>query len=80
MNVQENTHLHSDDWQRTVYINTLDVGTVDFDIPDARKQALIEEGIAGAERYFTWFENPGEAPVNRIASIVKRPVPSGTFG
>jgi NTE family protein len=77
MNVQENTHLHSDDWQRTVYINTLDVGTVDFDITDARKQALIVEGIAGAERYFTWFENPAEAPVNRMETFVKRPVPSG---
>jgi len=40
--------------------------------------ALIEEGITGAERYFTWFENPDETPVNRIESIVKRPVPSGT--
>jgi NTE family protein len=66
MNTQENLHLHSDDWQRTVYINTLDVGTVDFDIPDSKKRALIEEGIAGAERYLAWFENPAEAPVNRI--------------
>ena len=66
MNVQETIHLHSDDWQRTVYINTLDVGTVDFDISDSKKQALIEEGIIGAERYFAWFENPAEAPVNRI--------------
>lgn len=66
LNVQENMHLHSDDWQRTVYINTLDVGTVDFDFPDSKKQALIEEGIGGAERYFSWFENPAEAPVNRI--------------
>jgi NTE family protein len=66
MKVQENMHLHSDDWQRTVYINTLDIGTVDFDISDSRKQALIEQGIAGAERYFEWFEDPLEAPVNRI--------------
>ncbi|WP_027716705.1 patatin-like phospholipase family protein [Desulfuromonas sp. TF] len=66
MNTQENMHLHSDDWQRTVYINTLDVGTVDFDISDSQKQALIEEGITGAERYFAWFEDSAEAPVNRI--------------
>jgi NTE family protein len=66
MNTQENIHLHSDDWQRTVYINTLDVGTIDFDIPDAKKQALIEEGIIGAERYFSWFEDPAEAPVNMV--------------
>lgn len=66
MNTQENTHLHDDDWQRTVYINTLDVRTVAFDVPDSKKQALIEEGIAGAERYFSWFEDPAEAPVNRV--------------
>ena len=66
MNVQENIHLHSDDWQRTLYINTLDVRTTDFDISDEKKRALIMQGIAGAERYFGWFEDPAEAPVNRI--------------
>lgn len=50
MNVQQNIHLHGDDWQRTVYINTLDIGTIDFDISDEKKQALINEGITGAEQ------------------------------
>ena len=66
MNAQENIHLHSDDWQRTVYINTLDVGTTDFNLSNATKQALIDQGIQGTERYFGWFENPSEKPVNRI--------------
>lgn len=66
MKAQESAHLHSDDWQRTVYINTLDVGTVDFDLSDDKKQALIEQGISGTERYFDWFEDPAEVPVNRI--------------
>ena len=66
MNAQENMHLHSDDWQRTVYINTLDVGTTDFNLSDATKQALIEQGIRGTERYFGWFDNPSEMPVNRV--------------
>jgi NTE family protein len=47
MNVQENVHLHSDDWQRTVYINTLDVRTTDFDIGRERQDALVEQGIRG---------------------------------
>ncbi|MDI6402817.1 patatin-like phospholipase family protein [Balneolaceae bacterium ANBcel3] len=68
MNTQENIHLHSDDWQRTVYINTLDVGTVDFNLSDETKQKLIEQGIQGTERYFKWFEDPSEKPVNRIES------------
>jgi NTE family protein len=66
LQVQENQHLHSDDWQRTLYINTLDVKTTDFKISDDKKAALIQEGIKGAENYFRWFENPEETPVNRI--------------
>ena len=66
MHVQENQHLHSDDWQRTIYINTLDVGTTDFDLSDEKKEALIREGISGAENYFGWFEDPREQPENRM--------------
>lgn len=66
MQVQENMHVHSDDWQRTLYINTLDVKTTDFDLSKEKKESLIEEGIKGAETYFKWFENPAEDPVNRI--------------
>jgi NTE family protein len=66
MNVQENVHLHSDDWQRTVYINTLDVRTTDFDITTERQDALVEQGIGGTENYFAWFDDPSESPVNRV--------------
>ena len=66
MNVQENQHLHSDDWQRTIYINTLDVETTDFELSDEKKDALVQSGIDGAETYFRWFEDATEAPVNRI--------------
>ena len=69
MQVQENQHLHSDDWQRTLYINTLDVRTTDFDLTDDKKADLIREGINGAEEYFKWFEAPGEAPVNRLEAV-----------
>lgn len=68
MQVQENQHLHSDDWQRTIYINTLDVKTTDFNLSDDKKEALLQEGINGAEDYFKWFEDPQEKPVNRIES------------
>lgn len=62
-NVQEHIHLHSDDWQRTVYINTLDVKTTDFDISREKQDALVEQGIVGTENYFKWFEDPEETPV-----------------
>ncbi|MFO7861028.1 MAG: hypothetical protein R6U41_07380 [Desulfosalsimonas sp.] len=67
MRVQENQHLHSDDWQRTLYISTLDVGTTDFDLSEDKKQALIKEDIRCAEKYFQWFEDPAQNPVNRVA-------------
>lgn len=70
MKVQESQHLHSDDWQRTLYINTLDVATTDFTITPDKKAALIEEGIKGAETYLTWFEDPGEHPVNRLKQAI----------
>lgn len=66
LQVQENQHLHSDDWQRTLYINTLDVGATDFHLSDEKKAALLEQGITGAENYFRWFEDPAERPVNRV--------------
>jgi len=66
LSVQENQHLHGDDWQRTIYINTLGVKATDFSLTDETKKALIKEGIKGAEDYFQWFENPEKSPVNRI--------------
>lgn len=66
MKVQENQHLHSDDWQRTLYINTLNVESTDFDLDAEKKAALFREGVKGAEDYFNWFEDPREAPANRV--------------
>lgn len=68
MNVQESMHLHSDDWHRTVYIDTLGVGTTDFDISDRKKQALVKSGREHAERYFEWFDGATgtNAPKNRV--------------
>jgi NTE family protein len=56
LNVQVNQHLHSDDWNRTVYIDTLGIGTVDFNLPDDRKQALFISGAVSVELYFTWYD------------------------
>lgn len=62
LNAQQNTHLHSDDWARTVYIDTLGVKTTDFGLGDGKKQALVESGTTGTEEYFKWFDSAGEAP------------------
>jgi NTE family protein len=65
MAVQEGYHLHSDDWQRTIYIDTLGVGTTEFDITEKKKTALLKSGKDCADKYFKWYDNPASTPVNR---------------
>ena len=62
---QENRHLHGDDWQRTVYIDTLGVGTTDFDLGEDGKSALVESGRRHARAYFGWYDDPANEPANR---------------
>jgi NTE family protein len=66
LNAQNNQRLHSDDWHRTVYINTLGVGTTGFDIAYDRKIVLIKQGTEAVERYFDWYDrfDPEDTPVN----------------
>lgn len=67
LNVQESMHLHSDDWHRTIYIDTLGVGSADFDLSDAMKKKLVKSGTDNTEAYFDWFEKSpdGNPPHNR---------------
>jgi NTE family protein len=65
LSIQNSYHLHSDDWQRTIYIDTLGVGTTDFDLDDTRKDALVESGRLNTEKYFAWYDNPASSPANR---------------
>jgi len=57
---QTNTHLHSDDWQRTVYIDTLGVNSLSFDISDTMKKALVESGYDYTSAYLEWYNNDEE--------------------
>ena len=57
---QNNVHLHSDDWQRTIYIDTIGVGSVDFDISDEKKTDLLNSGKQYTESYLEWYNNDEE--------------------
>ena len=57
---QNNVHLHSDDWQRTIYIDTLGVSSIDFEIGNDKKQALVDSGLKHTTEYFEWYNNPEE--------------------
>jgi NTE family protein len=64
LDAQSNYHLHTDDWQRTIYIDTLGVKTTEFKITDSRKNALVESGRKGTEKYFKWYDDPKSDPAN----------------
>lgn len=65
LEAQQNAHLHSDDWARTVYVDTLGVGTTDFDLDDAKKEQLIESGRKGTLKYFEWYDNAKSKAQNK---------------
>ncbi len=73
METQGSQHLHSDDWQRTIYIDTLGVGTTDFNLSDERKSALAESGRTHTEAYFAWYDDPTQTPANRPAPPAPAP-------
>jgi len=62
MEGQQSSHLHSDDWARTVYIDTLGVSTTDFNLSDAGKKELVKSGRKGALKYFQWYDNVDAKP------------------
>lgn len=68
LNAQEVAHLKSDDWQRTIYIDTLGVKTAEFDLSDQKKKDLVASGKKHTKSYFEWFDSAtgSEAPVNRV--------------
>jgi NTE family protein len=63
---QEAVHLESEDWQRTVYIDTLGIGPFDFDIDRARKLALVASGREHARAWLEWYDAPDSRPFNRV--------------
>jgi len=63
---QLNLHLHSDDWQRTIYIDASAAKTTEFDLSDEKKAALVEAGRKGAREYFAWFDKGSS--VNKVVA------------
>jgi NTE family protein len=68
LNAQKMGHLHSDDWHRTIYIDTLGIGATDFNIDQAKKERLLKSGEDHTRSYFKWFETAKgkNKPINRI--------------
>lgn len=52
LNAQTYAIMESPYRNKTILVNTLDVGTLDFSIDDAKKQALSESGYQAVKAYF----------------------------
>jgi len=63
-----NSHLHENDWHRTVFIEADGVKFTDFNLPDSKVRQLVDSGRACTEKYFRWFDNSPEdcIPINKI--------------
>ena len=50
-------HLDEKDWNRTIFIDTLDVKTTDFDLAQEKIEALVVSGKTGVQKYFQWRDS-----------------------
>lgn len=68
---QDSQHLHTDDWHRTVYIDTLGVGTTEFDLSESRKKELVVSGKKAAENYINWWSDiNNDLAINHPTSLI----------
>lgn len=60
-------HLHKNDWQRTIFIDSLGVSVTDFSLDQGTIQKLIQSGRDCTTKYFNWFDNPPteDKPMNK---------------
>ena len=65
INTQLSMHLHSDDWHRTIYIDTLQVSSFDFGIDTPKKEKLVDKAIECTEDYFKWYDRKNSSAKNK---------------
>jgi len=54
MEMANKGHLQTNDWNRTIFIDTLDVKTTDFNLTTDKITSLIKSGESCTKDYFTW--------------------------
>lgn len=60
MDMANKGHLKTSDWNRTIFIDTLDVKTTDFDLSDGKIADLIKSGETCTKEYFSWRDTDPE--------------------
>lgn len=79
LDMANKSHLHKNDWHRTVFIDAGGVGTTEFHLSEKKIAMLVGNGEKGARDYFKWFNDPDldraspdlirlrrEPPLNRV--------------
>lgn len=54
MEMANKKHLHKNDWNRTIFLDSLDVKSTDFRLPIQKIAALLQSGREGTISYFNW--------------------------
>ncbi len=54
MEMANKKHLHNNDWNRTIFINSLEVKPTEFNLSKQKVDALIQSGKKGVVDYFNW--------------------------
>ena len=57
MEMANKSHLHKNDWNRTVFIDTLDIKTTQFNLKPEEVKSLMSNGKIFTEKYFDWKNN-----------------------
>ena len=63
------SHLHKNDWHRTIYLDSLGVKATDFSITEEMTSRLIDSGKLGVQSYLKWFNDTsdiGGYPLNKV--------------
>lgn len=64
MEMANKKHLHNNDWNRTIFIDSLDVRSTDFGLPKQKIEALLQSGRDGTINYFKWRD--GDANLSKL--------------
>ncbi len=54
LDFQDRQYINSDDWERTIHIDTLGVRSIDFSLSEKKKKELVQSGITGTTKFFDW--------------------------
>lgn len=57
MEIANKQHLNNDDWNRTVFIDSMDVKTTQFKLSREQIDNLIKNGRSGVDHYFNWRDS-----------------------